>query len=135
MKISLSHSEDESRDIDKKIAKILGWTNIDWHFDRAEPMRMWLGGTPPGVDGETGWLEEIPEFSRGGDELITMLDWLAMRFISVDLYSDCGDWFCRVHDLSVNDEMEIIADSIYGYRTPSKAVRNTILRVAENERA
>ena len=59
--MAISRSEDEDR---IRIAEILGWINIDWHFDRTIPMHTWLGGTPLGM--QTGYIEEIPEYASDG---------------------------------------------------------------------
>ena len=129
--MTISHSEDKSRDIDEKVAKILGWTNLDWHFDRVEPMHMWLGGTPPGINAEIGSIEEVPEYSSDVNALVTLLDWLAAHYDVIELYSDCGYWFCRIKDIVT---LKIIADPMCGYLTPAEAVCAVTLQIAENER-
>jgi hypothetical protein len=49
------------RELDELVAKMLGWSNIDWHFDRVYPGRTWIGGNPHG-DGDR-YVEEVPFFS------------------------------------------------------------------------
>ena len=77
--MTISHSNDGSRDTDEKIAKIMGWINLDWHFDRTIPAHTWLGGTPLGM--QTGYIEEIPEYAHDGDALVTLLTWLWRRIM------------------------------------------------------
>ncbi len=125
--MAISRSEDEDR---IRIAEILGWINIDWHFDRTIPMHTWLGGTPLGM--QTGYIEEIPEYAHDGDAMVTLLTWLAAHYDIVELYSDCGYWFCRIRDIVT---LEIIADPQLGYLTPSEAVCVLTLEIGENERA
>ena len=123
---------DKSRDIDEKVAKVLGWTNLDWHFDRTEPMRMWLGGTPPGIDSETGWIEEIPEYSNRSSAMREPLQWLSDNYDYVVLESNCGYWAGHVKELPAHD---VIAFTCKDHNTPMLALCELVIRVNyENER-
>ena len=65
-----------------------------------------------------------------GNALVTLLTWLAAHYDIVELYSDCGHWFCRIKDIVTH---EIIADPQLGYLTPSEAVCAVVLEIEENE--
>jgi hypothetical protein len=49
------------RDLDALVAKMKGWTDIDWHFDRTWPGEQWMGGNPFGD--QERYVEEVPHFS------------------------------------------------------------------------
>ena len=122
--MTISHSNDGSRDTDEKIAKIMGWTNLDWHFDRVVPMTTWLGGTPPGE--ETGYIEEIPAFSSDASALSLMLSYLSRRYDFLELYSDCGYWFCRTKDHHSGSRFSEVVIGV-GQLTPLEAIYLLVL--------
>ena len=86
--------------IDQIIAEeVLGWTDIDYHFDRVVPMTQWLGGKPPGAN----WVEEVPRYSTDIQSMYELIKSLTNDYDYVSCIYDCGTWTCYIKSFEPSD--------------------------------